>query len=57
MNFAMLAQLRGPNLTPSQDAAPSVFTALEQQLGLRLEASRQLRDTLIVDHLERPTEN
>jgi uncharacterized protein (TIGR03435 family) len=57
MNFDMLARLRGPTVTPSQDAAPSVFAAVEQQLGLKLEPSRQLRDTLVVDQLERPTEN
>ncbi|MGH9240730.1 MAG: TIGR03435 family protein [Vicinamibacterales bacterium] len=57
MNFDMFARLKGPTVTPSQDAAPSVFAAVEQQLGLKLEASRQLRDTLVVDTLERPTEN
>ena len=57
MNFAMFAQRRGPSITPSQETAPSVFTAVEQQLGLKLESSRQLRDTLVVDRVERPTEN
>ena len=57
MNFDMLARVKGPSVAPSPDAAPSVFTAVEQQLGLKLEPSRQLRDTLVVDQLERPTEN
>ncbi len=57
MNFDMLRQLRGPSLTPSQDVASSVFAAVEQQLGLKLKPSRVLRDTLIVDRLERPGEN
>jgi uncharacterized protein (TIGR03435 family) len=60
MNFDMMARLRGPSITPSPDAAPStpsVFNAVEQQLGLKLEPSRALRDTLVVDQLERPSEN
>jgi bla regulator protein BlaR1 len=39
------------------DDAPSVFTALREQLGLRLEPSRTERDVLVIDRLERPTEN
>ena len=57
MNFDMFGRLRGPALTPSPDAAPSVFAAVEQQLGLKLESSRQFRETLVVDRLERPTDN
>jgi uncharacterized protein (TIGR03435 family) len=57
MNFDMFARLKMPSVAPSANEAASVFTALEQQLGLKLEASRQLRDALIVDRLERPTEN
>jgi uncharacterized protein (TIGR03435 family) len=34
-----------------------VFTAVQEQLGLKLESSRLLTDTLVVDRLERPTEN
>ncbi len=36
---------------------PVVFTAVREQLGLKLESSKTLRDTLIIDRLERPTEN
>jgi uncharacterized protein (TIGR03435 family) len=57
MNFDMLARVKGPSVMPSPDAVPAVFTAVEQQLGLKLEPSRQVRDTLVVDQLERPTEN
>jgi uncharacterized protein (TIGR03435 family) len=38
-------------------AIPSVFSAVREQLGLKLEPSKTLRDTLIIDRLERPTEN
>ena len=36
---------------------PSIFAALPEQLGLRLEPTRAVVDTLIVDHIERPTGN
>jgi uncharacterized protein (TIGR03435 family) len=41
----------------SPSDAPSVFTAVREQLGLRLEPSRTERDVLVIDRLERPTEN
>jgi uncharacterized protein (TIGR03435 family) len=36
---------------------PSLFTALEQQAGLKLEARRSAVEFLVVDHVEKPTEN
>ena len=36
---------------------PSFFTALQEQLGLKLEGGRAPLQTLIVDHIERPVEN
>jgi bla regulator protein BlaR1 len=35
--------------------APSLFTALREQLGLRLMPSRGLVDVLVIDSVERPT--
>jgi uncharacterized protein (TIGR03435 family) len=41
----------------SPDAPPSVFTALPEQLGLKLEPDHMQVQTLVIDRLERPSDN
>lgn len=34
---------------------PSIFTALREQLGLKLESSKAATDVFVIDHVEQPT--
>lgn len=36
---------------------PSIFTALQEQLGLKLVSGRDWFDTLVIDHVEKPAAN
>ena len=44
-------------LAEATDAMPTVFIAIREQLGLDLKSSKAELDTLVIDHVERPTEN
>lgn len=39
------------------DTGPSLFTALEEQLGLKLEPAKAPLNVVVIDHIERPSEN
>ena len=53
-----LRGLAGPQATATEvEAATSIFTALPEQLGLRLVAEKAPVDVLVVDQVKRPSEN
>lgn len=39
------------------DSGPSIFTALQEQLGLKLEPTRGPVNILVIDHVEKPSAN
>jgi len=39
------------------DSTPDLFTAIQEQLGLKLEPTKGPVDVLVIDHMERPAEN
>jgi uncharacterized protein (TIGR03435 family) len=48
----------GPGGTErSETEGTSIFTALQEQLGLRLESMKGPVDTIVIDHIEEPSEN
>jgi uncharacterized protein (TIGR03435 family) len=44
-------------LLPGSDPGPSIFTAVQEQLGLKLDAGKALIDHLVIDSVERPSAN
>ena len=39
------------------DAAPGLFDAMQQQIGLKLDAKKTAVDVLVIDHVEKPSPN
>jgi uncharacterized protein (TIGR03435 family) len=46
-----------PTVDDTPDSGPSIFTMLEEQLGLKLVSAKEPVELLVVDHIERPSEN
>jgi len=65
LEFAPDDSIRG-NLPPPPGAPPedgagsqgqSIFSAVQEQLGLKLEAQKEPADVIVIDHLDKPTAN
>jgi uncharacterized protein (TIGR03435 family) len=46
-----------PEGADASDQRPSIFTALEEQMGLKLKPAQGPVDTIVVDAIERPSAN
>jgi uncharacterized protein (TIGR03435 family) len=55
LHFAERNLNADPNAPP--DDAPSIFTALQEQLGLKLVPEKTTVKVFVIDHIERPTPN
>lgn len=51
------SQSEAQNAAPAATTGPSLFTALEEQLGLKLEAHKEPADVIVIDHIEQPSPN
>jgi uncharacterized protein (TIGR03435 family) len=54
---ALQFQPEGPRPPPSDAAGPTIFTALQEQLGLKLESQKGPVDMFVIDRVEKPSEN
>jgi uncharacterized protein (TIGR03435 family) len=45
------------NGEPIDTSGPTVFAAIRQQLGLKLEPQKAPVEILVIEHVEKPTEN
>jgi uncharacterized protein (TIGR03435 family) len=46
-----------PPPTDSANAPPNLYTAIQEQIGLKLEATKAPADVMVIDHVEKPSEN
>jgi uncharacterized protein (TIGR03435 family) len=47
----------GESAPPPEPFGPSLFSAIREQLGLKLEANKVSADTLVIEHIEKPSDN
>jgi uncharacterized protein (TIGR03435 family) len=46
-----------PSLPPQTNSSPSLFEAIQQQLGMKVTAEKIAADVLVIDHVEKPSPN
>jgi len=51
------APTTGAPATPAEPSGPSIFTALQEQLGLKLESRKEPVDTIVIDSIQQPSED
>jgi uncharacterized protein (TIGR03435 family) len=56
-SLAGLPRPTGASEPPPDNGRATIFSALQEQLGLKLEAAKSPVDVLVIDHVERPSAN
>jgi uncharacterized protein (TIGR03435 family) len=46
-----------PGNAADPDASPDIFSAFQEQLGLKLESTKAFVDVMVIEKIERPSEN
>ena len=47
-----------PQVNPDDaNAPPSLYTAMQEQLGLKIEPTKAMDEVMVIDHVEKPSEN
>jgi uncharacterized protein (TIGR03435 family) len=59
---SQFAQFRGSNVkmpaaTNDPNAPPGLYTAIQEQIGLKMEATKAPDDVIVIDHVEKPSPN
>lgn len=60
---SQFAQFRGANVnvtppaTTDPNAPPSLYTATQEQIGMKLDATKASDDVIVIDHVEKPSAN
>jgi uncharacterized protein (TIGR03435 family) len=55
--FAAMGGHVRPPATDDPNAPPSLYVALPEQLGLKLESTKANTDVMVIDHVEKPSPN
>jgi bla regulator protein blaR1 len=49
--------MRPPPSSEAADAPPPLFTAIQEQLGLKLESGKAEVEVMVIDHVDHPSAN
>lgn len=55
LEFTAAPPTASPDAAAANDSGTSIFTALQEQLGLKLESTRGPVDVLVIDSAQHPT--